>query len=254
MICFKEPTPSLFALAVNDLFAENTKRPRSLRSQSTSSASSVTSAWNKVLKCTSSAMVLRFRKVSVFSIDVSISCNSFSMSDRCSTRRSMDCWALSSTSLNISCFFASMTLIKLSTKFCALFFTQATCSWISLHSLSSLVIIFLFRSTFSFWDSNTDSKRNFRSLAASCKATLTWPSWSVTTQVLQMATLQSLQKNFSFLFSWCSFWQNTGLLNTFSMSSSWKSLIASTLWSLLARMMLWATMQSSHQKAQHLKQ
>ena len=93
-----------------------------------------------------------------------------------------------------------------------------------------------------------------RASVASSKSILPWPSWSVTAQVLQMATLQSLQKSSNSLFS-CRFsLQNAGLFNTASMSWSWKSFRASVLCFLLMRIMLCAKIHSSHQKEQHWKQ
>ena len=69
-----------------------------------------------------------------------------------------------------------------------------------------------------------------------------------------MATLQSLQKNFSSSFSCCFFWQNSGLFNTASMSWSCKSFSPSVLCSVLVRIMVCAKTHSSHQKEQHWKQ
>ena len=93
-----------------------------------------------------------------------------------------------------------------------------------------------------------------RAFVDSWKSILPWPSWSVIAQVLQIATSQFLQKNFSSSLSWSSFWQNAGRLNTASMSWSWKSFRASVLCSLLVRIMLCAKIHSSHQKEQHWKQ
>ena len=93
-----------------------------------------------------------------------------------------------------------------------------------------------------------------RAFVTSCKSILRWPSWSVIAQVLQIATSQFLQKNFSSSFSWSSFWQNIGRLIMASMSWSWKYFSASVLCSLLVRIMLCANIHSSHQKEQHWKQ
>ena len=131
MICVSEPTPSLLVLSINALFLTKKKWPRSLKSLLTCSASSLTTAssWSgATLTCTISALVLRCRNVLVSAIDVSICSNSFSCSDFCSSKLSIDSLALSSTSLNIFRFFSSMSLIMLSTKHCALLFTPATCA------------------------------------------------------------------------------------------------------------------------------
>ena len=140
-----------------------------------------------------SALEPRFISDSVWSVASSANVTLFWTFSFFNVRNSSDFRAWLSTASKIFCFLALTIPIIWSTFFSTWLSTSATCIWISMIFWLYFSTSFRSSSTFSFKDAIVELICDLRASVASCKSILSWPSWSVTTQVLQTATLQSLQ-------------------------------------------------------------